>query len=678
MTIDKDDPRLSAYALGEMPAEEARAFEEELETSPEARAEVEMLREMAGLLRDSLKKGPEALSPNQRAAIEEAATAGKKAQVTPFRRRLRTTFVIAAAFAAITALSVNIVFPRFRPERAAAPQRAERQRKLQEELLEHDWQREEQHNRIAEEETGATQAPLGTAAPEFNGPRPQARGDMGGKGFNTESYAAFEDNPFIQVATDPRSTFSIDVDTASYANVRSHLSRGQRPPRGAVRIEELVNYFPYSDPAPNDGSPFAVRTEVAEAPWAPSHRLVRIALKGREIAPAERAGSNLVFLIDVSGSMDEPNKLPLLKRAMRLLVKQIDARDRVSIVVYAGASGLVLPPTSGADQRTILDALDKLQAGGSTNGGEGIALAYATATRSFLRGGINRVILATDGDFNVGVTDRSQLVDLIKKEAKTGVFLSVLGFGMGNYKDDALESLSQHGNGNYAYIDGPSEARKVLVQQATGTLITIAKDVKIQVEFNPRAVRAFRLIGYENRILAHRDFNDDKKDAGEIGAGHTVTALYEVVPPGVPMPDEKVDALKYQRPAPETDAATTGELLTVKLRHQPPEGGASRLVEVPVHDEGRAFASTSVDFRFAASVAAFGMILRDSPHKGEATMMEVVRIAKGSLGEDPGGYRREFVELARNAASLPESAPTPPVNAPRGKCAPGDPLCTDL
>ncbi|UQA60125.1 vWA domain-containing protein [Polyangium aurulentum] len=677
MTIDKDDPRLGAYALGEMPEEEARAFEAELEKSPEAQAEVEMLREMAGLLRDGLKKGPETLSRNQRAAIEEEAN-GRKNEKSALRRRLATGFVVAASFTVIAAMSLDMVFPRIGGQGSPAAERAERQRQLQEKLLEEYRQSEDLQNQIAQNEPKAAPPLLGNAGRGLNAPQSPTRGERDEYGFNTESYAAFEDNPFIQVATDPRSTFSIDVDTASYANVRSHLSRGQRPPRGAVRIEELINYFPYSDPAPNDGSPFAVRTEVSEAPWAPSHRLVRIALKGREIPAAERASSNLVFLIDVSGSMDEPNKLPLLKRAMRLLVKQLYASDRVSIVVYAGASGLVLPPTSGADQQTILDALDKLQSGGSTNGGQGIELAYATAARGFLRGGINRVILATDGDFNVGVTDRSQLVDLIKKEAKTGVFLSVLGFGRGNFKDDTLESLAQHGNGNYAYIDGPSEARKVLVQQATGTLITIAKDVKIQVEFNPRAARAFRLIGYENRILAHRDFNDDKKDAGEIGAGHTVTALYEIVPPGAPMPDEKVDALKYQRPATETDAAAMGELLTVKLRHQPPQGGASRLIEVPVRDEGRAFASASVDFRFAASVAAFGMILRESPHKGEATMAEVVRIAESSLGEDPGGYRREFVALARSATSLPAPGAKPPPRKEGGRCPPNDPLCADL
>ncbi len=669
MTIDKDDPRLAAYALGEMPAEEARAFEEELEKSPEAQAEVEMLREMAVLLREGLQKGPAALTDEQRRAVEKEAAGEKKAQVVPLRRRLRTAFVVAASFAAVAAMTTTFMVPRL-DRRAEDAERAARRQKLEADLEEEQQHLADLRNGLDELEAKAFTVPSAAAPP---------RGETGKNGFNTESYAAFEDNPFIQVATDPRSTFSIDVDTASYANVRSYLARGQRPPRGAVRIEELVNYFPYADPPPTDGSPFAVRTEVATAPWAPSHRLVRIALKGREIPAAERAGSNLVFLLDVSGSMDEPNKLPLLKRALRLLVKQLDARDRVSIVVYAGASGLVLPPTSGNDQRTILEALDKLQAGGSTNGGQGIELAYATATRSFVQGGINRVILATDGDFNVGITDRGQLVDLIEKEAKTGVFLSVLGFGMGNYKDDALEALAQHGNGNYAYIDGPAEARKVLVEQATGTLITIAKDVKIQVEFNPRTVQAFRLIGYENRILAHRDFNDDEKDAGEIGAGHTVTALYEIVPPGVPLPDEKVDPLKYQRPAaPDPAAASSGELLTVKLRHQPPEGGASQLIEVPVRDEGHAFAAASVDFRFAASVAELGMILRDSPHKGAATMEEVVRIAEGSLGEDPGGHRREFIELARNAQSLPAAAPKPPPNKKWGRCDPGDPLCTDL
>ncbi|MBK9263002.1 MAG: VWA domain-containing protein [Polyangiaceae bacterium] len=498
--------------------------------------------------------------------------------------------------------------------------------------------------------------------------------------FNTESYAPIDENPFIDVATDPRSTFSIDVDTASYSIMRRYIERSQRPPKGAVRIEELINYFPYDDAVPVGDAPFAVRTDVTSAPWTPANRLVRISLKGKSIDRASRAGTNLVFLIDVSGSMESANKLPLLKRSLGLLVNQLDARDRVSIVVYAGASGLVLPPTSGADKRTIMNALDNLNAGGSTNGGEGIELAYAQATRNFIEGGTNRVILATDGDFNVGVTDRSSLVDLIAQKAKSGVFLSVLGFGMGNYKDDTLESLAQRGNGNYAYVDDMSEARKVLVEQVMGTLVTIAKDVKIQVEWNPRLVQSFRLIGYENRMLAHRDFNDDRKDAGDIGAGHSVTALYEVVIAGAKQDKPGTDPLKYQSPGQVTDAGQSNELVTVKLRYKEPNGATSRLLEVTAIDKGKTFAEASTDFRFAASVAAFGMILRSSPHKGNATMSQVVSLAEGSLGEDPGGHRRAFVELVRAAAKLPERSNgerDTQVRSP-SRCDPADPLCTDL
>jgi Ca-activated chloride channel family protein len=357
---------------------------------------------------------------------------------------------------------------------------------------------------------------------------------MASEPYSTDSFGAKDENDFRRATDDPLSTFSIDVDTASYSIVRRMIREGQRPPVGAVRIEELVNYFTYGYPEPSDGRPFSVTTEVAAAPWAPAHRLVRIGLKAKSIEARERAPDNLVFLIDVSGSMMTPDKLPLLVQSMKLLVDQLERKDRVSIVVYAGNTGLVLPPTSGDRRREIREALDRLSAGGSTNGGAGIELAYATARKSFISGGNNRVILCTDGDFNVGVSNQSELVERIEQHAKEGIFLSVLGFGLGNLKDDTMEKLADRGNGNYAYIDSLAEARKVLVQQAGGTLVTVAKDVKIQVEWNPAQVGAYRLIGYENRMLAAQDFNDDKKDAGEIGAGHSVTALYEVVPQGAP------------------------------------------------------------------------------------------------------------------------------------------------
>jgi Ca-activated chloride channel family protein len=482
------------------------------------------------------------------------------------------------------------------------------------------------------------------AAPAEKGKLGDGQGE--GKRFDREAYDHFSDNPFIRVATDPRSTFSIDVDTASYSLIRRHLTDGQLPPKGAVRIEEMINYFSYAYPEPEGDRPFSVSSEVGAAPWAPQHRLLKLGLKGKHVTPAEVPGTNLVFLIDTSGSMNDENKLPLLKQSFALLVQQLDAIDRVSIVAYAGSAGVVLPPTPGDQRGAIVGALDRLEAGGSTNGGEGIQLAYKLAAEGFVKGGINRVVLATDGDFNVGVTSQSDLIDLVEQKAKTGVFVSVLGFGSGNTNDSTMEKLADKGNGNYAYIDTLNEAKKVLVEQATGTLMTIAKDVKIQIEFNPAEVAAFRLIGYENRVLAHQDFNDDKKDAGEIGADHTVTALYEIVPAGGGLAIPGADPLKYQAPGAPTGKAAKGELGTVKLRYKAPSGDTSQLMEVVVRD---ADARESNDFRFAAAVAQFGMLLRDSPHKGSSTYADVVRLASaGELDE----RRREFVELAKKAELL--------------------------
>ncbi len=420
-----------------------------------------------------------------------------------------------------------------------------------------------------------------------------------------------------------------------------------------MRIEELINYFSYSYPKPDPGNLFTVSTEVNEAPWAKGHRLVRIGLKAREVSNAQRPAANLVFLLDVSGSMEDPNKLPLLKRAFRMLVDQLDHRDHVSIVVYAGASGLVLPPTSGDQRGEILSAMDCLQAGGSTNAGDGIELAYAMAQKNFVPGGVNRVLLATDGDFNVGATSQSDLVDLVQEKAKSGVFLSVLGFGMGNYKDSTLEKLADKGNGNYSYVDNIGEARKVLGEQAAGTLVTIAKDVKIQVEMNPLVVQSFRLIGYENRVLAHQDFNDDKKDAGDIGAGHTVTALYEIVPVGAKPAAGSVDGLKYQSPGQPSAAAGSGELMTVKLRYKQPEGDKSQLLEFPVRDARKELSQASADFRFASAVAGFGMLLRNSPHKGTTSYASVLELARSGIGNGRDQEaRQELVTLVQRAESL--------------------------
>jgi len=472
--------------------------------------------------------------------------------------------------------------------------------------------------------------------------------------FNTEAYDRVVDNPFLRATQNPLSTFSIDVDRAAYANLRRFLSSGALPPKDSVRIEEMVNYFPYTYAGPKNGDPFSAQVEVASAPWKPEHRLVKVGLKGRDITQDKRPPSNLVFLIDVSGSMQPPNKLPLIKRGLPLLVEKLTENDRVAVVVYAGASGLVLPSTSCDHKAKILAALENLEAGGSTNGGSGIQLAYDTAISNFIKGGTNRVILATDGDFNVGVTNQGELTRLIEEKAKSGVFLSVLGFGMGNYKDSTLEKLADKGNGNYAYVDSLQEARKVLVEEMGGTLITIAKDVKIQVEFNPALVGAYRLIGYENRILRAEDFNDDTKDAGEIGAGHTVTALYEVVPAGKEGALPGIDALKYQKPVEVTRESKSGELLTLKLRYKDPDGRTSKLIQVPVSDRGTNWTQASRDFKFASAVAALGMILRDSPYKGNATLGSVLELAEAGKGEDKQGYRAEFVELVRTIEGLGE------------------------
>jgi Ca-activated chloride channel family protein len=474
---------------------------------------------------------------------------------------------------------------------------------------------------------------------------------------STDRYAAIRDNDFLGVVQNPLSTFAIDVDTASYSNVRNFLRNHQRPPRDAVRIEELVNYFPYRYAPPTGAVPFAASLEVADAPWSPTHRLVRIGLKGREIATTARPAANLVFLLDVSGSMNAPNRLPLVKEAMRLLVGRLRADDRVAIVTYAGQSGLALASTPASHAQEILDALDRLSPSGATNGAMGLQLAYDVAKANFVPSGINRVILCTDGDFNVGVTGEGDLTRLIEEKAKSGVALTALGFGMGNLKDATLEQLADRGNGNYGYIDSRREAEKLIVEQINGTLVTIAKDVKIQVEFNPARVSSYRLLGYENRLLKKEDFNNDAVDAGEIGAGHTVTAFYEIVPAGVAGPagdPAAVDELKYQHPAlaPRAAGEASAELLTVKLRYKDPAGDVSKKVEFPLTDSGATFANASTDFKFAAAVAGFGMILRDSPHKGTATLADVVAWAESGSTDDAGGYRAEFIELAHDAEKL--------------------------
>lgn len=518
----------------------------------------------------------------------------------------------------------------------------------------------------------STESPAATRAPanlDLADELPRAVADS--SALANETYDATAESPMLLVQRRPLSTFSIDIDTASYSNIRRFLRHGQLPPPEAVRIEECLNYFSYDYPVPQGDRPFTVHAEVAGCPWNPAHRLARIGIQGRRIATDRRPSCNLVFLVDVSGSMNHPKKLPLLKESLQLLVKQLGENDHVAIVVYAGAAGLVLPSISAARQSEITRALEELQAGGSTNGALGMRLAYDIAVDNFMQDGVNRVILCTDGDFNVGISDRTELTQFIETKAKSGVFLSCLGFGMGNLKDATLESLADHGNGHYAYIDGRAEAKKVLVDQLSGTLVTIAKDVKIQVEFNPRQISGYRLVGYDNRRLADRDFNDDTKDAGEIGAGHSVTALYELVPAGVNLAEQGSSApgaLKYQlgvKPVIDSDVAPKGdsiaepspenvdkELFTIAVRYKAPAGDRSEKVEFAVTDVGTTFDGATSDFRFAAAVAQFGMLLKQSSYRGQASFDSVLETADGARENDLDGYRAEFYELCRIAAAL--------------------------
>ena len=505
---------------------------------------------------------------------------------------------------------------------------------------------------------------------------------------NTESYAGISENGYRDPLREPYSTFSIDVDNASYSNVRRFINLGQKVPADAVRIEEMINYFRYDYPKPSGEHPFSLYTETGICPWNSNHYLLHVGLRGKDIDKSELPPSNLVFLIDVSGSMDYPNKLPLLKSAFGLLVNELREEDRVAIVVYAGAAGVVLESTPGNRKETIMEAIDRLNAGGSTAGGAGLILAYKIAEKNFISGGNNRIILATDGDFNVGVSDNKSMQQLVEEKRGLGIYMTVLGFGMGNIKDDKMEIIADKGNGNYAYIDNIQEARRILVQEFGGTLFTIAKDVKFQIEFNPEYVKAYRLVGYENRLLADQDFNDDTKDAGEMGAGHTVTALYEIIPAGseeTGLPT--IDPLRYQSnggsrkadgvrqtdearqngeirkteesrqtgEAHQADGArkslrnTHRELCNIKLRYKDPDALTSKLFSKTVGTEIKKAGETTDRFRFSAAVAEFGMILRNSKYKGNATTADVISLATGARGADPDGYRAEFIRLVRSA-----------------------------
>jgi Ca-activated chloride channel homolog len=476
---------------------------------------------------------------------------------------------------------------------------------------------------------------------------------------NTERYQHLDENPVHLAAEQPVSTFSIDVDTGAYSNVRRFLNAGHLPPQDAVRVEEMINYFDYQYATPESRkTPFRVSTELAPAPWNSQAWLLRVGIKGFEVKAEERPPANLVFLIDVSGSMQTPEKLPLLKNAFRLLTDQLTERDRVSMVVYAGSSGVVLEPTPGDRKHKIREAIDQLEAGGSTNGAEGIERAYQLAHETFVKGGINRVVLATDGDFNVGIVNFEALIDMAERQRASGVALTALGFGTENINDQLLERLADAGNGNYAYVDTLSEARKVLVTELSSTLFTIAKDVKIQVEFNPAEVREYRLIGYENRLLAREDFNNDKVDAGEIGAGHRVTALYEIVPAGA---KGRIDPLRYG--AKQGNGANTGEIANVRLRYKLPDSDTSQLLEYPIKKSALAEnGKLSPDLRFAASVAAFGQLLRGGKYVGDFGYADIASLAQTALDHDSEGYRREFISLVKLAESLSPRQPAAQVS----------------
>ena len=697
MKVNLDDPNLTAFALGELPPDEHARMAQAIADSPEAQAYVAETQQFGRMLRaeyEADRQQPADAAPEKQrriplvARMEEERRSWSRYQWGSLAAALAIFAVIGAV--AITTLqrevgtlSKPLVDDRKAPAKKQNPPPVEA---VPEPTIEMDLAEQPvlgiQVSPATTPSAGVNRYAAGkdpSLALNPSAPPPampklamQSYGYSAGDAprseppsryrddFNTATYDKVEENPFLPAASNPLSTFSIDVDTASYANVRRFINAGSLPPKDAVRVEEMINYFTYDYEEPEGDKPFSIDLDSTACPWEPTHRLLRIGLKGREVANEKRPASNLVFLLDVSGSMMPSERLPLVKQAMRLLVDKLTENDRVAIVIYAGGSGLALKSTAGNEKEKILRALEELQAGGSTNGAEGIELAYKVAADNFIKGGVNRVILATDGDFNIGVTNQGDLIRLIEAKAKTGVFLSVLGVGTDNLKDSTMQKLADKGNGNYAYLDSVDEARKVLVQQINGTLMTIAKDVKIQVEFNPARVASYRLIGYEKRLLRKEDFNNDKVDAGEIGAGHTVTALYEVVPAGAGATDPAasvppVDPLKYQPPsAPATAKTETNspEMVTVKLRHKKPDGDVSELTEKSFTDNGSKFENAAPDLKFAAAVAEFGMLLRDSQYKGKGTFGAVIEWAQEGKGRDAAGYRAGFLEMARKAQTL--------------------------
>ena len=641
MTNLSNDPRLTAYALGELSPEETKEFEMELQKDVKAQNEVEEIKQSAALMKkglsheETIKLDPEKISELNEQTIK------KKSLLDFLKHKYIMTGIPALAASILIVLNVvdqektigNLSKVSNEQEQTIVKRAEDKSMKAKKRMLAPKMEMRTAPT-VASQSIGvadtlsASRSVVtkgsnfvgGMIAPEQTPPNIDT--------FNTEDYDKIKNVDWTRVSDQPLSTFSVDVDTASYSNMRRFLNNGSLPPVDSVRIEEFVNYFDYDYEGPSGKHPFAVNFEQSTSPWNEKYKLVRIGIKGKEITNEQRPNSNFVFLLDVSGSMNDPNKLPLLKNAMKLLTRKLTDKDRVSIVVYAGASGVVLPSTPGNNKAQILKALTKLNAGGSTNAGQGIELAYKIAQENFIKGGINRVILATDGDFNVGNTSRAGIIRMIEEKVKSNVFLTVLGLGMGNYKDGTLEKLADKGNGNYAYLDTLNEAKKVLINDMNSTLVTIAKDVKFQVEFNPTKVSAYRLIGYENRMMASQDFNDDKKDAGEIGAGHTVTAFYEIVPVGIEIDSPRVDALKYQR-AQKLVKNSNDELMTVKLRYKNPEGSISSKIEFPLKDKNMKFNSTSRDYQFAASVASFAMILRKDKRVGDMSIQKIIDTSKG-------------------------------------------------
>ena len=723
MSINYDDPKWTAYVLGELSESERAMLESELESSEEAREYVRELRDAASLMKEGLAAHPDpALTREQRASVQQAALprpvrrwfvpslawaaglgAGLAAAVlliatftvpTLLRSRqaaqeVRLTPPDAPVINSITAPAPPAIrdLPQSVPSSPVAEHQAvARQKDVAAPAARLDEQLQSVEPPVAQmapveakkESTLALNAGAGAtrsgvlsgvyggvlkaseAAPAAAPPPPPpfpAPPLPVAAALDRVNLAGVGENPFISASRQPLSTFSVDVDTASYANVRRFLNQNQWPPQDSVRLEEMINYFTYEYPQAAAGQAVAGSLEVAAAPWNPLHRLVRVGVKAKDVRLGQKPG-NLVFLIDVSGSMGTPERLPLLKTGLHLLVDKLTESDRVSIVTYAGASGIALAPISGDRKDVILRVIDSLHAEGNTNGGAGIQTAYELAVSNFIPKSVNRVILATDGDFNVGITDPNQLTQMIEDKARSGVFLTVLGFG-NNFKDSLLARLAEKGHGNYAFIDTVNEARKVLVEQIDATLVAVAKDVKVQVEFNPAKVNAYRLLGYESRIMGAQDFNNDRKDANDMGSGQTVTALFEVVPRGVDVEingGSGVAPLRYQQPSTTVEqpraVRTSNELLDLKIRYKDPEASESELLELPLVDRGTAFSNASADFRFASAVAGFGMVLRDSAYKGSATLDWALTTAQNSRGLDKNGYREEFVRLVQRAMQI--------------------------